>query len=297
MQRVALVTGASSGIGAAAARRLKDAGFVVYAAARRVDRMSSLKETGIEVLSLDVTDEASVSAAVKTIAERSGRLDVLVNNAGYGSYGAIECTPLDEARNQFEVNLFGLARLTQLLLPLMREQGGGTIINVSSMGGKLVSPLGGWYHASKYAVEALSDALRMETAPFGIRVVIVEPGSIRTQWGTIAADHVRSSARSTPYEGMADQVAMNLAASSEPTARTASDPDVVGLAIARIAQTRRPRTRYRVGLGATPMVFLRWLLPDRAFDSLVRRAFGVHRMTAPPRPGSAQDTPTREDHP
>ncbi|MEU9318314.1 oxidoreductase [Streptomyces sp. NPDC048295] len=284
MQRVALVTGASSGIGAAAARRLKDAGFVVYAAARRVEQMSSLKDAGIEVLCLDVTDETSVSTAVKTIVDRSARLDVLVNNAGYGSYGVIETTPLGEGRNQFEVNLFGLARLTQLVLPVMREQGGGTVINVSSMGGKLVAPLGGWYHASKYGVEAFSDALRMETAPFGIRVVIVEPGSIRTQWGTIAAEHVRGSTRSTPYEDMAEQVAKNLATSAEPTTRTASDPDVVGRAIARIAQTRRPRTRYRVGLGATPMVFLRWLLPDRAFDSLVRRAFGVHRLTAPPRP-------------
>ncbi|MEV4130436.1 oxidoreductase [Nocardia sp. NPDC049707] len=296
MQRVALVTGASSGIGAATAQRLRAAGFVVYAAARRVERMSSLEDAGIEVLSLDLTDEASVVAAAHTIVEKSGRLDVLVNNAGYGSYGAIESTPIQEARNQFEVNVFGLARLTQLVLPQMREQHGGTIINVSSMGGKLVAPLGGWYHASKYAVEALSDALRIETAPFGIRVVVVEPGSIRTQWGAIAAEHVRSSAHSGPYEGMADQVAENLAASSEPSARTASDPDVVAQAIARIAQTERPRTRYRVGLGATPMVFLRWLLPDRAFDSLVRRAFGVHRLTAPQRPAQQQDIPIREDH-
>jgi short-subunit dehydrogenase len=291
------VTGASSGIGAATARRLNDAGFLVYAAARRVELMSSLEDAGARILSLDVTDTSSVEAVVRSISEKSGRLDVLVNNAGYGSYGVIETTPLEEGRNQFDVNLFGLARLTQLVLPLMRERGAGTIINVSSMGGKLVAPLGGWYHASKYAVEAFSDALRMETAAFGIRVVIVEPGSIRTQWGTIAAEHVRSSTRLTPYEDMAARVAKSLAASAEPTTRTASDPDAVARTITRIAHTRRPRTRYRVGLGATPMVFLHWLLPDRAFDALVRRAFGVYRLTAPPRTPRGRDTALREVHP
>ena len=148
---------------------------------------------------MDVTDDASMSAGVNRILEETGRIDVLVNNAGYGSYGAIEDVPIDEARRQFEVNVFGLGRLTQLVTPRMRAQGSGTIINISSIGGKLTTPLGGWYHATKYAVEALSDALRIELSPFGIDVVVVEPGGIRTEWASIAADHLEATADGSAY--------------------------------------------------------------------------------------------------
>jgi short-subunit dehydrogenase len=273
--KVALVTGASSGIGADAALRLKEAGYTVYGAARRTERMSALHAAGVKVLSLDVTDDDSIRAAVDTIIGQSGRIDVLVNNAGYGSYGSIEDVPMVEARAQIEVNVFGLAGLTQLVLPHMRAQRSGTIINISSMGGKLVTPLGGWYHASKYAVEALSDALRMETAQFGINVVVVEPGSIRTEWGAIAAESVKDTSAKGAYSTMADRVATALAASSQPDARMTSAPSVIGKTIVEIVKARRPRTRYRVGFGSTPMIFLRRLLSDRAFDAIIRRAVGI----------------------
>jgi short-subunit dehydrogenase len=270
--KVALVTGASSGIGADAALRLKEAGYTVYGAARRTERMSGLQDAGVEVLSLDVTDDDSIRTAVDAIIHQSGRIDLLVNNAGYGSYGSIEDVPMDEARAQTDVNVFGLARLTQLVLPHMRAQRSGTIINISSMGGKFVTPLGGWYHASKYAVEALSDALRMETAQFGINVVVIEPGSIRTEWGAIAAQNLEETSGKGAYSTLADGAARALAASSQPNARTTSAPSVIGKTIVKIAKARRPRTRYRVGFGARPMVFARWLLPDRAFDAVIRRA-------------------------
>jgi NAD(P)-dependent dehydrogenase (short-subunit alcohol dehydrogenase family) len=274
--KVALVTGASSGIGADTAIRLTNAGYTVYGAARRVNRMRDLEQHGVHVIALDVTDEDTLRSAVDTIIRTSGRIDVLVNNAGYGSYGAIEDVPLDEARKQLDVNVFGLARLTQLVLPHMRAQRSGTIINISSMGGKLVTPLGGWYHASKYAVEALSDALRIETSPFGIHTVVVEPGSIRTEWGTIAAEALRETSSATgAYSGPSEGVAATLAASSQPAARNTSGPDVIGKTIVKIAQARRPRTRYRVGFGAGPVMFLRWLLPDRSFDRIIRSAFGI----------------------
>lgn len=274
--KVALVTGASSGIGADTAQRLKNAGFTVYGAARRVNQMRDLERHGVRILALDVTDEDSIKTAIDTIIREAGRIDVLVNNAGYGSYGAIEDVPLEEARKQIEVNVFGLARLTQLVLPHLRAQHAGTIINISSMGGKLVTPLGGWYHASKYAVEALSDALRIETHAYGIHTVVVEPGSIRTEWGQIAAETLRETSHVTgAYTTMAEGVANTLAASSQPKARNTSGPEVIGKTIVKIARTRHPRTRYRVGFSAAPIMFLRWLLPDRAFDRLIRTAFGV----------------------
>jgi short-subunit dehydrogenase len=273
--KVALVTGASSGIGADAALRLNEAGYTVYGAARRTERMSALEDAGVKILSLDVTDDHSIKTALKTIMDESGRIDVLVNNAGYGSYGAIEDVPMDEARAQIEVNVFGLARLTQLVLPHMRAQHSGTIINISSMGGKLVTPLGAWYHASKYAVEALSDALRMETAQFGINVAVIEPGSIHTGWGAIAAQNLSETSGKGAYSALADRVSRALAASSQPNARTTSAPSVIGKAIVKIARARHPRTRYRVGFGSAPMLFLRWLLPDGAFDTLIRRAVGL----------------------
>jgi NAD(P)-dependent dehydrogenase (short-subunit alcohol dehydrogenase family) len=237
--------------------------------------MSSLRDAGVNVLRLDVTDDDSIRTAVETIMGESGRIDVLVNNAGYGSYGSIEDVPMDEARAQIEVNVFGLARLTQLVLPHMRAQGGGTIINISSMGGEFTTLLGGWYHASKYAVEALSDALRMETRQHGIRVVVVQPGSIRTEWGAIAGKKLKETSRTGAYSTLADGAAKALAASSEPNARNTSDPSVIGKTIVKIANARRPRTRYRVGFGARPLVFLRRLLSDRAFDSLMHRAMGA----------------------
>src|SRR5665213_2149263 len=176
--KTALVTGASAGIGEAIARQLMADGYRVFAGARRVDRMQALGTAGARLLALDVTDDGSLKAAVAAIAAEGNGLAVLVNNAGYGSYGSLEEVPIEEGRRQFEVNVFGLARLTQLVLPLMRTAGRGAIINVSSIGGKIYEPYGSWYHATKFAVEGLSDSLRLELAPFGIRVIIIEPGGI-----------------------------------------------------------------------------------------------------------------------
>ena len=273
--RVVLVTGASSGIGEDTARRLQALGYIVYGAARRTDRLQALAADGIRPLAMDVTDDASMSAVVNRILEETGRIDVLVNNAGYGSYGAIEDVPIDEARRQFEVNVFGLGRLTQLVTPHMRTQGSGTIINISSMGGKLTTPLGGWYHATKYAVEALSDALRMELRPFGIDVVVVEPGGIRTEWASIAADHLEAAAEGSAYAAQIRAVAG--AMRSESNARRYSPPEVIARTVGKIVTARRPRTRYAVGFMAKPLIAARRVLPDRAFDQLIGAAFGFRR--------------------
>ena len=273
--RTALVTGASSGIGEDTARKLQALGYVVYGAARRTDRLQALVTDGIRPLTMDVTDDASMTAGVDRILEETGRIDVLVNNAGYGSHGAIEDVPIDEARRQFEVNVFGLARLTQLVSPHMRAQGSGTIINISSIGGRLTTPLGGWYHATKYAVEALSDALRMELRPFGIDVVVVEPGGIRTEWYAIAADHLEATAEGSAY---ADQIrAVAGAMRSESNNRRYSPPEVIARTVGRIVTARRPRTRYAVGFMAKPLIAARRVLPDRAFDQLIGAAFGFRR--------------------
>ncbi|MFC9659400.1 oxidoreductase [Nocardia sp. NPDC127606] len=273
--KVALVTGASSGIGEDTARRLQQAGFTVYGAARRTEQMKDLASSGVRTLSLDVTDEASAEKAVAEIIGAEGRIDVLVNNAGYGSYGALEDVPLDEARAQLDVNVFGLARMTQLVLPHMRAQRSGTIVNISSMGGRFATPMGAWYHASKYAVEGLSDALRLEVKRFGIDVVVIEPGSIRTGWGLIAADKLRTTSGHGPYAEQAAAMAVSLDQSSQPDARMTSPPSVIGKAVTKAATVRRPRTRYRVGFGAGPLVFLSKILPDRAFDALIKRSTGV----------------------
>jgi NAD(P)-dependent dehydrogenase (short-subunit alcohol dehydrogenase family) len=270
--KVAIVTGASSGIGEATARHLRSLGYRVYAAARRVDRMAPLRAAGIDVAALDVTDEASLTAFVEQVIAEAGRIDVLVNNAGYGSYGAVEDVPLAEARRQFDVNVFGLARLTQLVLPHMRAQRGGRIVNISSIGGKIYEPLGGWYHATKFAVEGLSDSMRVELAPFGIDVVVVEPGAIKTEWGGIAADSALSVSGTTAYGEQAAMVA-NLLNAAESNPRLVSPPEVVARAIGRAVTARRPRTRYAVGGGAKPILLLRRLLSDRAFDRLIVRMF------------------------
>jgi NAD(P)-dependent dehydrogenase (short-subunit alcohol dehydrogenase family) len=269
---VAIVTGASSGIGDAVCRALQDNGFQVYAGARRVELMASLADAGIHVVPVDVTDDESMVALVDRVLSEAGRIDVLVNNAGYGSYGAVEDVPMDEARRQFEVNVFGLARMTQLVLPHLRRQRSGRIINVSSMGGKIHEPLGGWYHATKFAVEGLSDSLRMEVSPFGIRVVVIEPGAIKTEWAGISAVNLRERSADGPYAAQARQVAAVLDAGSGEGAR-GSAPAVVAEAIVKAATARRPRTRYVVGLGARPILLARRVLTDRGFDRMLRLGY------------------------
>jgi NAD(P)-dependent dehydrogenase (short-subunit alcohol dehydrogenase family) len=264
---VAFITGASTGIGFEAAKKLSSQGFIVYAGARRVDKMEPLAASGVHVLALDVTDEDSVRAAVGRVLEERGRIDVLVNNAGYGSFGALEEVDLAEGRRQFDVNVFGLARMTQLVLPAMRKAGRGRIINVSSIGGKFYEPLGAWYHATKFAVEGMSDALRLELKPHGISVSIIEPSSTRTEWGVISAQGLLASSGDGPYAVQAREMAAVLA--STDAAETSTRPEVIAEAVLHAASSPRPRTRYPVGRGAAAIMVLRRILPDRLFDAVV----------------------------
>lgn len=270
-RQIALVTGASSGIGEQTALELLRRGFTVYGAARRVNRMSALVDAGGHAIAMDVTDDASVRAAVDRIIAEQGRIDVLVNNAGYGSYGALEDVPIDEARRQFEVNLFGLARITQLVLPGMRERRSGTILNISSIGGRIYEPLGSWYHATKFAVEGLSDSLRIELEPHGIRVVVVQPGAIRTEWNGISRRSAVERSGSTAYAAQARALVRTLEAADRSSAAT--EPHVVATTIANAVTARRPRTRYATPFSAKFMVGLRRVLPDRVFDLVIRRVF------------------------
>lgn len=267
---VALVTGASSGIGEASARALAAAGLTVYAAARRVERMQHLAAHRIQPIALDVTDDESARACVETIEREAGQVDVLVNNAGYGSYGAVEDVPISEAERQFQVNVFGVARMIKLVLPGMRERRHGRIINISSMGGKIYTPFGGWYHATKFALEGMSDCLRLEVAPFGVDVVVVEPGGIKTDWGMIAADNLEQESGSGPYAATASKTADGMRTMY--SGDRLSGPSVVADAIVAAATAKKPRTRYAVGYGAKPLIAARTALPDRAFDALIRRA-------------------------
>jgi NAD(P)-dependent dehydrogenase (short-subunit alcohol dehydrogenase family) len=268
---VALVTGASSGIGAATARRLANAGATVYGVARRADRLAALAADGVLPLCLDITDDHALTVGVGEVLENEGRIDVLVNNAGYGSYGAIEDVPLDEARRQLEVNVFALARVTQLVLPTMRAAHDGTIVNITSMGGRFATAMGGWYHASKFAVEGLSDALRQEVAPFGIRVVVVEPGAIATEWG----GHAASSAAAVSGHGAYGERVRRISETVDGGGLSRpSDPDVVARVVERAVKARKPRTRYAVGYMARPVIVARQLLPDRVFDAMIARFMG-----------------------
>ena len=268
--KVALVTGASSGIGFDAAVDLKKAGFTVYGAARRMEKLKALEKEGVKIIPLDVTDDESMVNCVDTIVANEGRFDVLVNNAGYGSYGAIEDVAMEEARRQIEVNVFGLARMSQLAMPHMRKNKFGRIINISSMGGKIYTPYGGWYHATKFAVEALSDCMRMEAEEFGVDVVVVEPGGIKTDWGIIAADNLEKAAAKGPYADGAKKTAEGMRRTY--SGNRLSDPKIISDAIVKAATARRPKTRYLIGAGAKPAVFMRRILSDRMFDRFMRNA-------------------------
>jgi len=263
-----LITGASSGIGEATARAFLERGWRVHAAARRLEKMEPLREAGARIHSLDVTEEASVEAVVAAILGE-GRLDALVNNAGIGVYGAVEDVPLSEARRQFEVNLFGIARLTRLVVPGMREARSGTIVNVSSIGGRVYTPLGAWYHASKHALEGWSDCLRLELAPYGVRVVVVEPGAIETEFAEIAIVPLLERSTEGPYRHLAEKMA---AATRRTYAlHKASAPSLIAGVIVKAVESPRPRTRYLAGHLARPVLWARRLLGDRGFDWMVEK--------------------------
>ena len=268
MAKTVLITGASSGIGAETVKALLAVGHTVYAGARRVDRMKGLSETGAHLLRLDVTDDASMTTAVQTILREAGRIDVLINNAGYGSYGALEDVPPEEARRQFDVNLFGLARLTQLVLPAMRAKHCGRIVNVSSIGAKFGEAFGSWYHATKFAIEGLSDSLRMELHPFGIDVVVIQPGATHSEWSSIAHESLLKYSGSGAYREGASSHAKMMELGHQTS--IPAQPSVVARTIVQAVQAKRPKTRYVTGGMARTMLFLRRVLSDHAFDATFR---------------------------
>lgn len=267
---VILITGASSGIGYEAARMLAEQGHKVYGAARRTERMEPLRQYGVTPVALDVTSDASAKEAVDIVVREEGRIDVLVNNAGYGELGPMETTSLEDAQRQLDVNVIGLARMTQLVLPHMRKQRSGRIVNVASIAGRITFCFAGWYNASKYAVEALSDATRMEVRSYGIDVAIVEPGGVYSAWGRIAAEQLRKASGDTVYEEKAGCMAnvfemmygrnpYNLMTSAEKAAKH----------VCKAATARHPRTRYAFGIGNASMRFLHTILPARWFDAII----------------------------
>ena len=271
MGKVMLVTGASAGIGREVAILLAGSGHRVYAGARRVERMRGLAERGITPVEMDVTEADDNERVVREIIDGEGRIDVLVNNAGFGLYGPVERVPLDEARYQFEVNLFGLAHLTQLVLPHMRARGSGRIINTSSVVGRTFSPFGAWYQASKHALEGWSDCLRLETAPFNIQVVLVEPGAIRTEFGDVLGERLgkyRDDAASGP--GLAGFFRM---LDDSRLFERGTDPKDLPKVFLKAAKTARPRRRYVSGAMARPALFIRKWLGDGVYEAPLRRAF------------------------
>jgi len=280
VSKAVLITGCSSGIGRATARRLAAGGWTVYATARRPESIADLDAAGCRTLALDVTDEDSMVAAVRAIEETHGAVGVLINNAGYSQSGAIESVPLDAVRRQFETNVFGLARLTQLVLPRMRDQRWGKIVNLGSMGGKLVFPGGGWYHATKFALEAVSDALRFELRGFGIDVILLEPGLITTEFGNAAAASMAdvgsspAAADQDPYATFNATVgSVTQGAYTGPMRLLGAPPERVAKVIERAIRKRRAPTRVTITPSAKLTIPTRRLLPDRAWDAMMRAQF------------------------
>lgn len=264
-KKVILITGASSGIGKASALRLIKEGHIVYGAARRVDQMQDLVEAGGHAIAMDVTVESEIIACVQEIKSAHGTIDVLINNAGYGLYGAVEDISLADARRQFDVNIFGLARITKEVLPLMRAAKSGKIINVSSMGGKMYTPLGAWYHATKHALEGWSDCLRIELKQFNINVVIVEPGAIATEFGDVVYEPMLKNSGTGPYSDMAHKMAASTKAAYEKKG-AASPSSVIADVMVKAINAKRPKTRYVAGKMAKPLMFIRKYFGDRIFD-------------------------------
>ena len=264
MNKVALVTGASSGIGRAIVLALTAEGYTVYAAARRTERMEDLRDKGVRTVRMDVTSKEDVKNGVDKIIKENGRIDVLVNNAGFGSHGAVEDVSIQDAREQLEVNVLGMVRASQQVLPHMREKGAGRIVNISSIAGRTFSPMGGWYYASKHAVEALSDCMRVETKPFGIDVIVIQPGLIQTGFTDIALDNLMRRSGDGPYRHAAALVRDFYRS----VYRYASGPEAVAKKVAKALRKKRPAARYPVGRMARLMLWARKWLPDRFFDRL-----------------------------
>jgi NADP-dependent 3-hydroxy acid dehydrogenase YdfG len=272
--KAVLITGCSSGIGHSTAELLAGKGWEVYATARRLESIEDLKSAGCKTLALDVTDESSMKAAVDAVTAAEGAVGVLINNAGYSQSGAVESVPVDQVRRQFETNVFGLLRMCQLVLPGMRAQRSGKIVNISSMGGRLVFPGGGAYHATKYAVEALSDAMRFEVRGFGIDVILIEPGLIVTNFGEVAAGSVDEVGDGDAYGEFNSSVAkLTAEAYKGPMAKLGAGPEAVAGVIAKAISARRPKSRYLVTASARLLVGQRRLSTDRLWDRMMRTQF------------------------
>lgn len=265
--KTVLVTGASAGIGKATVELFLQTGYKVYAAARRIEKMDDLKVLGAIPVQMDVTDNNSMEAGIGKINQESGGVDILINNAGYGSLGSVEEVSIDEAKRQFEVNIFGLARLTQLVAPHMREMKWGKIVNISSVGGKIYEPLGGWYHATKFALEGLSDCMRLELKGFGIDVIVVQPGPIRSEWGDIASDNLIKTSGKGPYKKIAEGMMNNF--KNFYSEKRSSPPEEVARIIYKSVASVNPRTRYPAGKGAGMILLGRKLLSDKLFDRVM----------------------------
>ncbi|WP_158800226.1 oxidoreductase [Pedobacter sp. L105] len=269
MNKVVLITGASSGMGKETAKLLVQNGYKVYAAARRIQLMGDLQQLGCKIIEMDVSQEDAMVNGINSILAEEGKIDILINNAGFGSYGAIEDVDLKDARYQLEVNLFGAARLIQLVIPAMRKQKSGKIVNISSIGGKFATPLGGWYHASKFAMEGLSDSLRNELKTFGIDVIVIEPGGVQTEWADIAMDNLIKASKDRPYEKLANQFA---ALSKKGGGKAALPIDIARL-IQKAIVSKKPKTRYSGGYGASLLLFLNKVLSDRMLDKVLNSQF------------------------
>lgn len=266
-KKVIVITGSSSGMGKESAKALIQQGHTVYTLARRIDQMQDLEIMGGHPIQMDVSKESDIQEVVETVIEKEGKIDVLWNNAGYGLYGAVEDIPVEEARKQFEVNLFGLASITQKVIPHMREAKSGTIINTSSMGGKIYTPLGAWYHATKHALEGWSDCLRLELKPFNIDVVVLEPGIIETEFGGAMLENIGKFSLKGAYASLTSKV---IAATNKAYAPgQGSKASVIANTLIKIVGAKKPKTRYRVGAFAKPMVWMRVYLGDKLFDKIV----------------------------
>jgi short-subunit dehydrogenase len=266
-KQVMLVTGASSGMGKDFALRLIKEGHMVYGAARRIDKMNDIEKAGGKAIQMDVIEADQVKACVEQIIEEEGRIDVLINNAGYAVYGAVETVSIEDAKRQFDVNIFGLAQITKEVLPHMRAQKNGKIINISSVGGKIFTPMGAWYHATKHALEGWSDCLRLELAPFGIDVVIIEPGVIKTEFGDVMYQPMVDRSKGTPYQDLSKKLAdATLEVYSNDQA---SDPKVITDLVVDAVKAKKPKTRYAAGYMAKPLLTARKLLSDRMFDKII----------------------------
>lgn len=265
MAKTVLVTGASAGIGKETAIYLAQNGYNVYGVARRIEKMQELKKIGIRTMVMDVTKDVSIIDGINQILSEAGSIDILVNCAGLGSYGALEDVPMQEAKNQMDVNLFGVARLIQLVLPQMRKNRYGKIVNISSVGGKVGLPMGSWYHASKFAIEGLSDCLRNEVKQFGIDVIVIEPGGTKSEMTEIGISDLMRVSGKTIYRNLAKSISKMYS----DMAKNAVGPLVIARLIRTGIEAKYPKTRYIGGTMAKPMLFMRKLFPDKLFDKMV----------------------------